>query len=212
MLRVVTTSAGALLAATGAAPSSKGFPWAALAVSISSAFIGSLLAFGFALWLARRERVARTTLEMVNQFSSREMLQSRFVTTGVATQVRDGRVSIRDVALSTVQDCPVGFVGITVDGLTEHQHISNVIGWLRRLAVHVRNGWVDQGVVAGALGGSLQWTLPFLLEVAAEAEHVMNDYPSTQAPEFRASWAYAVRYLDIQLYGPDVRSHMPGVN
>jgi hypothetical protein len=136
---------------------------------------------------------------MIEEFSSPEMLTSRFVTANLARQVENGEISIRDIALSAVQGCPQGFVGKTIGELTEHQHMSYLIGWIRRLAVQLQHRWVNRRIIATALGGSLQWSMPFLLELSKAAEAVMKEFPSARPPIVRASWISAVRYLDAQL-------------
>jgi hypothetical protein len=193
-----------------AADSVEKFPVNDLIVQTFGAFIGAGLAFGFALWLAMHQRRSDRTAAMVDEFSSREMVQSRFVTANVDTQVRDGKLTLRDVALSMVRDCPVGLIGTTIDGLTEHQHITQVVGWMRRLAVHLQQRWVDRRVIAATLGGSLQWTLPLLLQLAAEAELIMKEFPSDRPPELRASWIYAVRNLDAELKKTKPHHRVPG--
>jgi len=175
------------------------FPWTDLFLRLLTAFLGSLFAFSFALWLNRRERRAQRTSDLIKEYSSREMLVSRFVTVSVADRITDGEISIRDLALTMVQDCPVGFTGQAVDGLTEHAQISLLIGWMRRLAISVDHGWIDNQTLAVTLGGSLQWTLPFLLRVGEAAELVMQEYPSSRAPEVRASWIFALRKIDAFL-------------
>lgn len=174
-------------------------PWLEVTTQALAAFIGAIFAFGFALWIAHQQREDSSTAAMINEFSSKEMLVSRFVTVGIARQVAAGEVTLRAVALSSVQDCPVGFEGSTIDTLTEHQHMSYIIGWIRRLAVQLQHRWVNRKVIAIALGGSLQWSLPFLLRLAGEAERVMKEYPSENPPGVRASWIYSVRYVDAQL-------------
>jgi hypothetical protein len=174
-------------------------PWVEVTTQGLAAFIGAIFAFGFALWIAHQQREDSSTAAMINEFSSREMLVSRFVTARIAKQVAAGEVTLRDVALSSVQDCPIGFEGRTIDTLTEHQHMSYVVGWIRRLAVQLQHRWVNRKVIAIALGGSLQWSLPFLLRLADEAERVMKVYPSETPPAVRASWIYSVRYVDAQL-------------
>jgi hypothetical protein len=205
---------GAVLPITMLGAAAKGdessVSWTAFAAQSAAAFIGAAFAFAFALLLARRARVSERTAAMIQEFSSREMLQSRFVTTNIAYQVRDGSVTLRNVALSSVQDCPVGFEGARVGDLTEHQHMSHLIGWIRRLVVHLSYGWVNRRIVAATLGGSLQWTLPFLLELADEAESVVADFPSARPIELRASWVFAVRNLDERLRRERLHRHVPG--
>jgi hypothetical protein len=186
------------------------FPWDDLLVQITGAFVGAAFAFGFALWLARRDRRSDRTAVMILEYSSREMLQSRFVTTNIAYQIEAGSLTLREVALTSVQDCPVGFEGNVIDGLTEHQHMSHLIGWLRRLAVHMSNHWVDRKVMAATLGGSLQWTLPFFLQLAEEAERIVSDYPSVKPIELRASWVFAIRSVDRQIREARPHRRVPG--
>jgi hypothetical protein len=187
-----------------------GFPWDSLAIQIAGAFVGATFAFGFAIWLTRRDRRAERTASMIQEFSSREMLESRFVTTSIAYQVAEGTISLRDVALTSVQDCPVGFEGLMVNGLTEHQHMSHLMGWIRRLAVHMSHHWVDRRVIASSLGGSLHWSLPFFLDLAKEAEAVVRDYPAPNPIEIRASWVFAVRSVERQLLRADPHRNVPG--
>ncbi len=203
-------AAGAFRCAQIVVDSDGGFQWSDVLTGATSAFLGAMFAFGFAIWLARRDRVAQWTSALITEFSSRGMLESRFVTADISTKVREGTLSLRHVALTTVQDCPVGFIGRTINGLTEHQHMSQLIGWIRILAVHLRHRWVDRRIMAATIGGSLQWTLPFLLELADEADRVMEDYPSPKPPQLRASWVYAVRNVDAQLRRARPHERTPG--
>lgn len=173
--------------------------WSDFLAQAVAAFIGASFAFGFALWLTRRQRVAASTAEMIGQFSSREMITSRYVTADIAARVEREEIDIKEIAKSSLQDCPKGFVGETIDGLTEHQHMSNLIGWLRRLAVQLRYKWVSRNTIALTLGGSLQWSLPFLLRVAAATEELAREYTSERPLSARAAWVYALRYVDSEL-------------
>lgn len=186
------------------------FPWRLLIIQCSGAFIGAICAFGFALWLTHRQRRDAATAAKIDEFSSPEMLRSRFVTAQIARQVEQGEISLRDVALSAVQGCPPGFVGKTIGDLTEHQHMSHLIGWIRRLSVQLEHRWVSRTIIAKALGGSLQWSIPFLLSLSAEAESVMKEFPTDMPPTVRASWVYAVRYLDAQLKKAQFDKRPPG--
>jgi hypothetical protein len=186
------------------------FPWRLLIIQCSGAFIGAICAFGFALWLTHRQRRDAATAAKIDEFSSSEMLRSRFVTAQIARQVEQGEISLRDVALSAVQGCPPGFVGKTIGDLTEHQHMSHLIGWIRRLSVQLEHRWVSRPIIAKALGGSLQWSIPFLLSLSAEAESVMKEFPTDTPPTVRASWVYAVRYLDAQLKKAQFHKRPPG--
>jgi hypothetical protein len=186
------------------------FPWRLLIVQCSGAFIGAICAFGFALWLTHRQRRDAATAAKIDEFSSAEMLRSRFVTAQIARQVEQGEIHLRDVALSAVQGCPPGFVGKTIGDLTEHQHMSHLIGWIRRLSVQLEHRWVSRTIIAKALGGSLQWSMPFLLNLSAEAESVMKEFPNDLPPTVRASWVYAVRYLDAQLKKAEFHKRPPG--
>ncbi|MCP4304547.1 MAG: hypothetical protein GY788_06665 [bacterium] len=175
---------------------SDGFPWADLVVQTVGGFLGAIFAFMFAIWLMRRQRVSDWTSAMIAEFSAHDMLMSRFVTSDITQQIEQGSITLRDVALTTVQGCPVGFVGRDIEGLTEHQHMSNMIGWYRRLATQLENGWVDRHVVATTLGGSFGWTLPFLLEVGEEAKTVIAEHASDRPDHLRASWTRAIESVD----------------
>lgn len=186
-------------------------PWADILGGFAAAFIGAASAFGFALWLARRDRRTQATLAMINEFSSHEILVSRFVTVAIADQVRSGVISLKFVASSSVQGCPSGFVGNMVEGLTEHQHMSQLIGWYRRLAVHLKNRWVNRKIIAATLGGTFGWTLPFLLDLGVAAEQLMVEHPSNRENHLRASWIYAMRYVDEEMSREQLRSMLPGI-
>lgn len=186
-------------------------PWSNLSVAVVGAFVGAMFAFGFAIWLARRDRRSQATLSMISEFSSKELLVSRFVTSGIADQVRAGTLDIKEVAKTSTQGCPTGFTGVLVEGLTEHQHLSQLIGWYRRLAVHLDKKWVDRRTIAATLGGSFGWTLPFILELGQAAEHLITLYPSPRPAELRASWIYGMRYVDYQVRRAKPHRRIPGL-
>lgn len=173
------------------------------------AFLGAGFAFAFAIWLARRDRRNQTSLAMIDEFSGREMLQSRFVTSSLRERVQAGTLTLRELTMASVQGCPPGYTGPVAEGLTEHQHVSQLIGWYRRLAVQLKHNWVERKVIAATLGGSFGWSLPLLLEMADEAEALMVEFPSSRADHQRASWIYAVRYVDNQLNSGKVARHIP---
>ncbi len=110
-------------------------PWLTFGSQFLLAFLGAGFAFIFAIWLANQQRVSATTEALINEFSSRDMLKSRFVTVGISDQVKEGTIDLRDIAKSSLQDCPKKFVGVEIDGFTEHQHMSHVIGFYRKLAL-----------------------------------------------------------------------------
>ena len=174
-------------------------PWFDITKQFLISFVGAGLAFGFALWLASRQRKAATTEALINEFSSREMLKSRFTTVGVADKVTSGTLSLADVAMSSLQGVPKPFAGEVVDGLTEHQHVSHVIGYYRRLALALRYKWINRTQLTHTIGGSFGWTLPFLLELADEVERVANENPTGSPLSERAAWVYAVRYVDSKV-------------
>lgn len=165
------------------------------------AFAGALLAFLFALWLAKRQRVTASTEALINEFSSREMLKSRFATVGIADKVSSGAISLEAVASSSLQGTPKDFVGDEIDGLSEHQHMSHVIGFYRRLALSLRHGWVNQKHIERSIGGSLHWTLPFLMELSDEVETLAEKTPTGRPLSERAAWVFSVRYVASKIDG-----------
>lgn len=174
-----------------------------------AAFLGAGFAFAFAIWLARHGRRTQTTLAMIDEFSGREMLQSRFITSSLRERVQAGTLTLRELTMSSVQGCPPGHTGAVSEGLTEHQHMSQLIGWYRRLAVQLQHGWVERKVIAATLGGSFGWSLPLLLDMSNEAEKLIVEFPSTRPDHQRASWIYAVRYVEAQLTTGKLSRHVP---
>lgn len=173
--------------------------WLVFGSQFLLAFLGAGFAFVFAIWLAKQQRVSATTEALINEFSSRDMLKSRFVTVGISDQVKDGSLDLKEIAKSSLQDCPKGFIGVESDGFTEHQHMSHVIGFYRKLALSFRYKWVLRNHIKQSIGGSLQWTLPFLLLLADEVEKISKEFPSERSISERASWIFAVRYINNQL-------------
>lgn len=167
-----------------------------IATQIVGAFVGAICAFVFAIWLARRNRRNETSLAMIVEFSSSDMLKTRYIVHNIRSRINGGGLSLREVTLSSVQGCPTGFQGDVVHGLTEHQHISNITGWYRRLSIMLQKRAVDHKLIVATLGGSFGWSLPLLVDMANEAESLMAEFPSERPLHLRASWIYAIRHVD----------------